>query len=479
LATVFFFASQDGLAVAVAPVGGGWLGCVAGTDEDGPKLLGCAVVETAGHQGASYANPHAATSIGSDALTYDENGNLLTKGANNSYAWDYANRLASSATGVHASAYAYDASGTRVKLVEDGTTTLFPSGGYEVTGGIPTKHVEANGVLVATVVGTGANAVTRYVHTDHLTGSNVVTSQTGAVDETLDYYPYGGIRIDQKAGTFNERRKFAGHEYDQATGLSYMGARYYDAAIGRFLSQDPAFLAVGDPAKLKSLADIGQEAYLSNPQFANSYAYSLNNPVTVRDESGNFPIAIVAAAYAVAYAPVWVPAAISAVSAAGAAVASWNLGAGVGHAMEGDHAAANRSFDASVTASTAAGLAAGGILAAGEALGAGLQSKEGQGASAAKQAGDTSAKVHGNSLQSTRTNYGYTLRDQDTKQILKFGETQNPVARYSQKYLDSHNAFLNPETSGSKSEVHQWQHNQITQYKAQNGNLPPLNKSEW
>jgi len=36
-----------------------------------------------------------------------------------------------------------------VKLVEDGITTLFPAGGYEVTAGVPTKLVDACGVTIA------------------------------------------------------------------------------------------------------------------------------------------------------------------------------------------------------------------------------------------------------------------------------------------------------------------------------------------
>ena len=42
------------------------------------------------------------------------------------------------------------------------------------------------------------------------------------------------------------RLMFAGMEYDSTTGLYYDHARYYDAAIGRFVSQDPMGFAAGD-----------------------------------------------------------------------------------------------------------------------------------------------------------------------------------------------------------------------------------------
>ncbi len=88
----------------------------------------------------------------------------------------------------------------------------------------------------------------------------------------MDYYPYGDIRLDEKAGTFSEQRKFAGHEYDADTGLSYMNARYYNGKIGRFVSQDPVFLAAA--------------FNLADPQSLNSYAYARNNPLRYIDPTG-------------------------------------------------------------------------------------------------------------------------------------------------------------------------------------------------
>ncbi len=130
---------------------------------------------------------------------------------------------------------------------------------------------------MATVKGTGAAAQIYFVHTDHLTGSNVVTNSSGAVEELMDYYPYGDIRLDEKAGSFSEQRKYAGHEYDTDTGLSYMNARYYNGKMGRFVSQDP--LVVNNPERL-----------LQDPQSLNYYAYSRNNPIVNVDPTGNFSI---------------------------------------------------------------------------------------------------------------------------------------------------------------------------------------------
>jgi RHS repeat-associated protein len=93
-----------------------------------------------------------------------------------------------------------------------------------------------------------------------------------------------------KPGAAVGQRTYAGHEFDADTGLSYQGARYYDPEIGRFTSQDPAFLAIGDPTKLSQATKIGVEEYLSNPQHINSYSYAFNNPLVYIDEEGKFAI---------------------------------------------------------------------------------------------------------------------------------------------------------------------------------------------
>jgi RHS repeat-associated protein len=68
---------------------------------------------------------------------------------------------------------------------------------------------------------------------------------------------------------FNERT-FTGHINDAETGLIYMGARYYDAALGRFISADTII------------------ASLANPQSLNRYSYVYNNPINGTDPTGHY-----------------------------------------------------------------------------------------------------------------------------------------------------------------------------------------------
>ncbi len=150
-------------------------------------------------------------------------------------------------------------------------------------------HGVAHGV--ATMEGTALN----YIHTDHLTGSNAVTNSTAGMVQLLDYYPYGGLRIDWRYGSFDEQRKFAGHEYDRDTDLSYMESRYYNGGIGRFISQDPAYLLLGD-ADFEQRYGRKLEQHLADPQQLNSYSYVANNPLTYVDETGEIAPLLIAGA---------------------------------------------------------------------------------------------------------------------------------------------------------------------------------------
>ena len=61
--------------------------------------------------------------------------------------------------------------------------------------------------------------------------------------------------------------RFAAREYDTETGLYFLRSRYYDPAIGRFISEDPIGFTGG----------------------INLYAYSGNDPVSNRDSYGACP----------------------------------------------------------------------------------------------------------------------------------------------------------------------------------------------
>jgi RHS repeat-associated protein len=113
------------------------------------------------------------------------------------------------------------------------------------------------------------------------------TYETCTVVQTLDYYPYGATRIRTNASGADSARKYIG-QFADLSGLNFLQARYQDPQRGQFISQDPSFLAVGDPNKLQQVTGLDQRAFLADPQLANSYSYGRDNPITIKDPQGNF-----------------------------------------------------------------------------------------------------------------------------------------------------------------------------------------------
>jgi len=231
----------------------------------------------------------APTTITKD-YQYDANGNITNDGVN-IYVYDYNNRLISAtnpsspAGSSGPTAYAYDPSGQRIKVATATTTTIYPTQFYNSASSLPagnttiTKHIFANNVDIATVQGSGAAAKVYYATTDSLNSSTIMTDSTGTIAETMDYFPFGEIRLDTHPSTssgssaFSEQKKYIGQEYDPDTGLNYLNARYYNSTLARFISQDP-------------MSWNFDQAWLSDPQAQNAYSYGRNNPLIYADSDG-------------------------------------------------------------------------------------------------------------------------------------------------------------------------------------------------
>jgi RHS repeat-associated protein len=257
--------------------------------------------------GVAYANPDAVTQIANGLSTttfaYDNNGNVTQKttdGTTTTYVYDYANRLTALGVGGATTTYAYDWAANRVSQTGTSTTWIYPSKWYSVASSTgngvqfatTTDYVFNGDSLVATIDQETASgnatgtAKTRYIHPDHLGSTNVLTDENGNLSETLDYFPYGSTRMSVGTST-NEARQYIGQFSDQ-TELDYFNARYYASDRGQFITQDPAFLAIGDPAQLKQLTGKDQQAFLVDPQLMNSASYSPDNPITKKDPLGKY-----------------------------------------------------------------------------------------------------------------------------------------------------------------------------------------------
>jgi RHS repeat-associated protein len=245
---------------------------------------------------ATYANPQAVTKItsllsdvtgaGTQVFGYDNAGNLTSDGIFN-YSWNYKNELLSSNKTGKAVNYTYDENGQRIfKSVTAGSTikTYYPNQYTEKENGIFRDRIYLGDTNIATI----KNGTIYYNHADQLGSSSIETNAAGQIVESLDYYPFGSVRLDEKTSGYEDNHKYTGKELDEETNLYYYGARYYNGKIGRFVSEDPAYLAVGDKNKIKQITGQELQQYLSDPQGLNNYSYVKNNPLIAIDPNGEW-----------------------------------------------------------------------------------------------------------------------------------------------------------------------------------------------
>ena len=102
-----------------------------------------------------------------------------------------------------------------------------------------TRYVAVNGQYLVKLVG-GYNSTQKYFHHTDIVGTvRAVTDIYGAVVARYAYEPFGSLTT--ASGLVDgELHRFTGKPSDLETSLSYFNARYYDPAIGRFTSSDPA-----------------------------------------------------------------------------------------------------------------------------------------------------------------------------------------------------------------------------------------------
>lgn len=222
---------------------------------------------------------------GATSLSYDGDGNLVQKrdsAATLALVYDGEGRL----NGGGGATFAYDQRGRRVrKTSADGTLTRYVLPDYETTS-FPDGSVQhtvtmfdasgARCALVTTVdAGAppgGANGValpgTAYPLADHRRCTRLVTAADGSVQTRYGYLPFGAVATVE--GPDATRYTFGGRERDAQTGLYAYGARYYDASLGRFVTSDDQLSA----------------GLLVRDTF-NSYAFAVNDPLSLLDPDGH------------------------------------------------------------------------------------------------------------------------------------------------------------------------------------------------
>ncbi|MFG3643429.1 polymorphic toxin-type HINT domain-containing protein [Micromonospora sp. NPDC047762] len=235
-----------------------------------------------GYAAANAAQPHAVRTVttGSrvDHYDWDATGNLTYRkvdGVTENLEWNPQGKLQKITGPGGATRMVYDADGNRIARIDpNGQATVFVAGQELVVQGqdtTATRYYQHAGDTVASraaSTATGPKDLTWLAADQHDSAHWAVNSVT-RVDTVRYSDPFGNARSGGTGGTWpSGQRGFVGGISDP-TGLSLLGARFYDAALGAFISVDP-------------------ETDEYDPQRMHPFAYANNNPVTFADPDGLF-----------------------------------------------------------------------------------------------------------------------------------------------------------------------------------------------
>jgi RHS repeat-associated protein len=227
------------------------------------------------------AQPHALASTTrtsggvsvTTGYTYDATGNTLTRpapGGNlQTLTWDHEGRLDTTSDPAGQTKYIYSADGIRLIRRDPGGSTLYlPSSEMRwdraSNATSCTRFYDFNGATVAQRTAAGLT----WLGGDHHGTQQLAIAAVGQAVNRRYETPFGAERGSPVL--WPNEKGFVGGTRDP-TGLTHLGAREYDPAIGRFVSVDP----VVDYA---------------DPQQMNAYAYASNAPVSSSDPDGLRPL---------------------------------------------------------------------------------------------------------------------------------------------------------------------------------------------
>jgi RHS repeat-associated protein len=200
---------------------------------------------------------------------YDQEGNRtkrteIATGEVTKYEWDYRNRLVgvetkdSNGNVIANSEYTYDVNNNRIAKSVD-------ADGAGAGGAVVERYVLDGDHIALTFDGDG-NQTERFLHgtgidqvlaqenadgevlwalTDHQGSVRMLLDNDGNVVNQISYDAFGNITLETHSNV-NFRFSYTGQEFDAETGLYNYSARYYDPAVGKFISEDPIGFAAGD-----------------------------------------------------------------------------------------------------------------------------------------------------------------------------------------------------------------------------------------
>ncbi len=220
----------------------------------------------------------AGASTGSASYTYNPNGEQSTRSPDGgqTLAWNNAGDLTgvtATSGGAQAASYVYDASGNVLTQTTGTKTTVYlpgeqltidTSASPHAVSGVRFYHLPGGLTAVRTGSGSGYGFE---IQSDQHGTETLYLDSTAQVPTWRQFDPYGNPRGTAPTAGFPGSRGFLNDPADASTGLTNIGARWYDPATGTFASLDPVL----DPA---------------SPLQLNGYTYASDNPVDGSDPTG-------------------------------------------------------------------------------------------------------------------------------------------------------------------------------------------------
>lgn len=189
-------------------------------------------------------------SFGGYTLGYDAEGNLTSKvgnGLTQSFVWNALGQLQSVTTNGATVSYGYDGWGRRVRRTAGSFVNRYLYDGDDLfaelnaSGNALREYVHRPGVDRLHSVTSGAGT---YYYAQDESGNVIGLFQAGGtVANTYTYGPFGELQ-ESDEWVYNTML-YKGREWDAEARLYYNRARWYDPAVGRFISEDPIGLAGG------------------------------------------------------------------------------------------------------------------------------------------------------------------------------------------------------------------------------------------
>ena len=231
------------------------------------------------------------TAYDGKSITYDAIGNpaVWHNGTGDwNLSWDNGRQLTEATKGSHIVSYTYDLAGIRNSKTVDGVTYNYITQNGQVVRQTWTSGGE-NHVMDFIYDNTGKPYAVKYdnqifYYVLNLQGDVIaIITHWGAAYGTYTYDAWGNVISQSGSIASINPIRYRGYYYDSETGLYYLGSRYYDPAVKRFINADGAAFATINP-------------YSNGLTDKNYFAYCDNNPVSRNDDGGEFWGSVVASA---------------------------------------------------------------------------------------------------------------------------------------------------------------------------------------